>query len=214
MAMTNVNPTRMELTRLKNQLVITRRGHKLLKDKQDEMIRQFMGIIETTKNVREEIEKQLTVATRSFEMSKTMMSSFEVFEALQIPAVDAVLNTKTKSVMNVNVPELSVTFSKPLIVHNVANTPYEFDNAIQIMKNLMSGFVQLAELDRTCELLSLEIEKTRRRVNAIEYVMIPEQVEIIKSIRMKLADAEMSNTIRVMKSKEIVVKKLLLNKQK
>lgn len=214
MATTHVNPTRMELTRLKNRLVITRRGHKLLKDKQDEMIRQFMAIIEKTKQLREEVETQLSEAILAFEAGKTSMSPYEVYESLQEPSTIIKLETNTNSVMNVDVPSLHIELEKRPNHLVLNDTPYQFDQSIHAMTNLSTGLIKLAELDKMCDVLSKEIEKTRRRVNAIEHVMIPEQVEIIKNIRMKLAEAEMSNTIRVMKSKDIVLKKLLESRQK
>ena len=208
MALANINPTRMELMRIKRQLVTAKRGHKLLKDKQDEMIRQFMLIIKKNDTLRQEIEKELLNINREFARAQLNMSKEGVQEALLVPSKTVELTSSYKTIMNVKVPTISYNEQAKIdITYGFAFTASLLDNAVVSLSKLLPKLVELAEIEKTCDMLEYEIEKTRRRVNAIEFVMIPEMEETIRVITTKLEDNERSNIIRLMKSKEIVLAK-------
>lgn len=208
MASTNVNPTRMELTRLKRELATAKRGHKLLKDKQDEMVRQFMNLIRTNRELRIEIENELKVVSNTFNEARLKMSYDGLMEALMVPAQDIIIETSSSNIMNMVVPSLKVKANESVdITYGFAFTPCELDESVLKLSVLVKKMVKLAEVEKSCDMLAGEIEKTRRRVNAIEYVLIPNLEENIHMITMKLEDNERSNIIRLMKSKEIIMKK-------
>ena len=170
-----VNPTRMELTRLKRRLVTAVRGHKLLKDKRDEMVRQFMLHVRRNYDLRLEVEKAIARVEMRCSIAKAQMGSFYVSESLLYPAPYA------------------FTF-----------TSYELDAAVVELSDLLPQLIELAEVEKTCSLLAEEIEKTRRRVNALEYVMIPEMQESIRYITMKLEENDRASLVRLMKAKEMM----------
>ena len=208
MATSNVNPTRMELTRLKKELATAKRGHKLLKDKQDEMVRQFMMLIRTNRELRLNIENKLANVSETFAQARLKMSYSGLMEALMVPANDVVIETSSKTIMNMSVPSLKVEASDSVdITYGFAFTPCELDDSVLELSTLVEKMVKLAEIEKSCDMLAVEIEKTRRRVNAIEYVLIPNLEENIHYITMKLEDNERSNIIRLMKSKEIIMKR-------
>lgn len=208
MASTNVNPTRMELTRLKRELATAKRGHKLLKDKQDEMVRQFMNLIRTNRELRIEIENELKVVSNTFNEARLKMSYDGLMEALMVPAQDIIIETSSSNIMNMVVPSLKVKANESVdITYGFAFTPCELDESVLKLSVLVKKMVKIAEVEKSCDMLAGEIEKTRRRVNAIEYVLIPNLEENIHMITMKLEDNERSNIIRLMKSKEIIMKK-------
>ncbi|HHT39052.1 MAG: V-type ATP synthase subunit D [Acholeplasmatales bacterium] len=203
-----VNPTRMELTKLKNQLTITRRGHKLLKDKQDEMIRVFMLIIEEAKNLRIMVDKNLSVSIKAYKKALANSDDYTINEALFVPSNEVKLKFAKKNVMSVYVPEITIEETKERkITYGLANTPALLDEAVISLEKLLPAIIKLAEIQKQIDMLALEIEKTRRRVNAIEHLMIPELEVLIKTIQMKLEDSERANTVRMMKSKEIITKR-------
>lgn len=208
MALTRVNPTRMELSRLKKQLEIAQRGHKLLKDKQDEMVRQFMAIIKESRSLRIETETELKKIIARFSSAKLKMSKAGIFEALMIPTKSIEIKTSSRTIMNIKIPELDIKDEGKIdLTYGFAFTPSELDEAIIALSKLLPKMVRLADLEKTCDLLANEIEKTRRRVNAIEHIMIPNMEADIKYIVQKLDDNERSNIIRLMKSKEIILNK-------
>lgn len=208
MASMNVNPTRMELTRLKKELATAKRGHKLLKDKQDEMIRQFMNLIKNNRELRMEIENELSVISSTFNSARLKMSYAGLMEALMVPSQNIQIETSSRTIMNMNVPSLKVKTSDSTdITYGFAFTPCQLDSSVLKLSNLVSKMVKLAEIEKSCDMLAGEIEKTRRRVNAIEYVLVPNLEETIHFITMKLEDNERSNIIRLMKSKEIILKR-------
>lgn len=212
MAIMQVNPTRMELTRIKKQLSISIRGHKLLKDKQDEMIRQFMLIIKETKKLREVIDQELSKINKQYQKARTKISSDAIDEALLVPTKSSQLKTSSKNIMNLAVPVIEYEENKEIdLTYSLSFTPIELDEAIIGLSLLQSRLVKLAELEKSCDILADEIEKTRRRVNAIEYIMIPNLKDTVKYITQKLDDAERSNIIRLMKSKEIIIAKQIKN---
>ncbi len=202
----NVNPTRMELRRLKTRLKTATRGHKLLKDKSDETIRQFMLYIKENKRLRLEIEEETSLALRSFMLASAVTTSQVMEEAVALPGFSVELETDQKNVMSVQVPVINIKESdkKELYPYSFASVSSELDNSISNLSELLLKLVKLAEVEKTCNMLADEIEKNRRRVNALEYVMIPQLQETIKYITMKLDENERSNTIRLMKVKSMI----------
>lgn len=207
MAIMKVNPTRMELTRLKNRLKVAARGHKLLKDKRDEMVRRFMQLIRENKSLREQVEKELGVALTSFTMASLSMSEEEMNAALLAPARKDEIEVSLENIMSVNVPKIE--FEEHEVVNSfypygMLGTVGELDVAVDKLASVLPSLVKLAQLEKTCNMLADEIEKTRRRVNALEYVMIPQMEETIKYITMKLDENERGNLTRLMKTKEMM----------
>ncbi len=206
MAKLNVNPTRMELRRLKTRLKTATRGHKLLKDKSDEMIRQFMLYIRENKRLREEVEGELSQALKEFMLARAVSSDAVIEEAVAMPGVKAELKTSEKNVMSVGVREFEIVEHEnaDLYPYSFAGVTSELDNSIATLSTLLGKLLKLAEVEKTCNMLADEIEKNRRRVNALEYVMIPQLEETIKYITMKLDENERSATIRLMKVKSMI----------
>ena len=209
MARLNVNPTRMELSRLKARLKTAVRGHKLLKDKSDEMIRQFMIYVRENKRLREEVEKELSEILQDFMLARAVSDDAVIEEALQMPSFEAELIVSSKNVMSVNVPVIEVkqTQAGDLYPYSFLTVSAELDQSVARMSRLQEKMLKLAEIEKTCNMLADEIEKNRRRVNALEYVMIPDSKETIKYITMKLDENERANTIRLMKVKDMIQKK-------
>ena len=206
MARLNVNPTRMELRRLKTRLKTAVRGHKLLKDKSDETIRQFMLYVKENKRLREEVEGEVSAALRSFMLAGAVTTAQVMEEAVAMPGFSVELETSEKNVMSVIVPQIAVKEGdkKELYPYSFAGVSSELDGSIANLSELLLKLVRLAEVEKTCNMLADEIEKNRRRVNALEYVMIPQLEETIKYITMKLDENERSNTIRLMKVKSMI----------
>ena len=206
MARLNVNPTRMELRRLKTRLKTATRGHKLLKDKSDEMIRQFMIYIRENKRLREEVEGELSQALKEFMLARAVTSDSVIEEAIAMPGVKVELNTSEKNVMSVGVPEFGIVEKEhgDLYPYSFASVTSELDSSIATLSTLLGKLLKLAEVEKTCNMLADEIEKNRRRVNALEYVMIPQLEETKKYITMKLDENERSSTIRLLKVKSMI----------
>ena len=211
MAKLDVNPTRVELTGLKKRLSTATRGHKLLKDKQDELMRIFIALIRKNKDLRIEVEKELQDSFKEFLLASAVMSPELLEEAVAFPKEKISLDIKKRNVMSVNVPVM--TFIRELegdegsiYPYGFAQTSSDLDDAISKLYGIMSKLLELAEVEKTCQLMSDEIEKTRRRVNALEYRTIPELEETIKFIRMKLDESERSTIVRLMKVKDIISK--------
>lgn len=205
--MTQVNPTRMELTRLKKRLATAERGYKLLKDKRDEMVRRFMGYIRKNRDLRMEIDEKLAQATARFATAQAVMGEPEVAEALLCPAREAKIKLDKQTIMNVDVPTISFSVEEGQqtdLPYGFAFTSPELDQSVLDMTDLLPLLIELAETEKTCNLLADEIEKTRRRVNALEHIMIPDMQETIKYISMKLEDNERANITRLMKVKDMV----------
>jgi len=208
MAILNVNPTRMELRGLKNRLSTAVRGHKLLKDKSDETIRQFMGFIRENKRLRDELENEVTLSLRSFLLASAVNSPEVIEEAVAIPSRSVTLKCGVRNIMSVSAPSIEIEEgeSTDLYPYSFATVSGELDESLKHLSELLVKLVRLAEVEKTCNMLADEIEKNRRRVNALEYVMIPELEETIKFIKMKLDENERGNTIRLMKIKDILKK--------
>ena len=196
----------MELRRLKTRLKTATRGHKLLKDKSDEMIRQFMLYIRDNKRLREEVEGELSQALKEFMLARAVSSDSVIEEAIAMPGVKVELKTSEKNVMSVGVPEFEIAEQEggDLYPYSFASVTSELDNSISTLSTLLAKLLKLAEVEKTCNMLADEIEKNRRRVNALEYVMIPQLEETIKYITMKLDENERSATIRLMKVKSMI----------
>lgn len=205
MAIMKVNPTRMELRRLKTRLKTATRGHKLLKDKSDEMIRRFMEYVKLNKSLREEVEGELITALKDFTVAKSLMDATVLETALSVPGVRFGVSVSTQNVMSVEVPVLSVKKEgRESFPYSFASVTGAMDSSIETITGLLGKLLRLAEVEKTCNMLADEIEKNRRRVNALEYVMIPQLEETIKYITMKLDENERGNLIRLMKVKSMI----------
>ena len=209
MAAMRVNPTRMELTRLKKGWQIAVRGHKLLKDKRDEMVRRFMELIKENKRLREYVEAQLGDAQRSFLGASLTMAPEDMDEALALPARQVKLEVSKNNIMSVTVPKIGFSIveeERSFYPYGLLRTSGELDVAVDKLTEALPSLLRLAELEKTCNMLADEIEKTRRRVNALEYVMIPQLKETIQYITMKLEENERGTLIRLMKMKDMMQK--------
>ena len=206
----HVNPTRMELTRLKKKLATAIRGHKLLKDKRDELMRQFLDLVRENKALREKVEAGIAAANQNFVLARSGMTDEALNVALMAPKQEVYLETETKNVMSVEIPvfKYKTRTSDPndIYSYGFAFTSSDLDDAVKSLADLLPDMLRLAECEKSCQLMAAEIEKTRRRVNALEYVKIPEMQENIKYITMKLDENERANTIRLMKVKDMLLK--------
>lgn len=215
MAVLNVNPTRMELTRLKKQLTTAVRGHKLLKDKRDELMRQYLDLIRENKNLRREVEREVQIANRHFVRASSVMSKQALDTALLVPKQEAYLTVDTKNVMSVDIPVFSVTTrtseASDIYSYGFASTSFELDDAVERVSKLLPKMLRLAEIEKSTSRMAAEIEKTRRRVNALEHVMIPRYRETIRMITMKLEENDRSSRARLMKVKDMMVKQTIEN---
>ena len=212
MAKLNVNPTRMELSRLKIRLKTAVRGHKLLKDKQDELMRQFIDMIKKNKKLRERVEKMLQNSFKDFLLSRGVMSDEMLENAIAYPKEKIGVEVKKKNIMSVNVPQM--TFVKEnegnqgmIYPYGYAQTSADLDDAIDGLSSVMDNLLELAEVEKACQLMADEVEKTRRRVNALEYMTIPQLKETIRFIQMKLDENERGRITRLMKVKDMMSKK-------
>ena len=204
-----ITPTRMVLNQTKARLKTAARGHKLLKDKRDELMRQFMDIVRKNKELRNKVEAGLTEAFGALTVASAVMSPEMLEQALMYPRQSVELNVKTKTIMSVDTPEYSFTTrsAEPgeIYPYGFAQTSGELDVAMENISRVFEDMLELAKVEKTMQLLAEEIEKTRRRVNALEYVMIPEMEENIRYITMKLAENENSTKVRLMKVKDMVL---------
>ena len=209
MATATINPTRMELTRLKGRLKTATRGHKLLKDKRDELMKQFLEIVRKNRELRAKVERGLEEANAAFTVASAIMGPEMLEQALLYPKQSVELSMKFKNVMSVNVPvyEFHTRNEDPTEIYpyGFAQTSGELDAAVDALNRVFQDMLELAEVEKTMQLLAEDIEKTRRRVNALEYVMIPEMQEKIKYITMKLDENERGNITRLMKVKDMVL---------
>ena len=200
----NINATRMELLRLKKRLQIAQRGHKLLKDKRDELMRQLLSIIDEVKNLRFSIEKEFQSILESFILAKAEMGPFQMEQELLLPTKTISVSVEQKNLMSVHVPVYTREVKGDIISYGYFNTSGELDVSLIKFDEFIESLLTLAEKEKTVQLLANEIEETRRRVNALEYKLIPNLIETIKSITMKLSETELANTVRLMKIKDMV----------
>ena len=211
MPKTAVTPTRMVLNQLKGRLKTARRGHKLLKDKRDELMRQFMDVVKLNKELRLKVEEGMTGAFASLTVASTIMSPEMLEQALLYPRQSVELGISYKIIMSVNVPVYSFRTKNndpsEIYPYGFAQTSGELDDALEKLAKVFEDMLELAQVEKTMQLLAEEIEKTRRRVNALEYVMIPNFEENIRYITMKLEENENSTKVRLMKVKDMVLEK-------
>lgn len=187
---------------MKDRLKTAERGHKLLKDKSDEMVRQFLVLIKENKRLREEIECEISDALRAFSLSAG--APLDVVQAIALPTLTATIEVGTKNVMGIDVPYMQTKREGEIeLPYALCSAPAELDDAVLKLTALADKILHLAEVEKTCNMLADEIEKNRRRVNALEYVMIPQLNETIKYILMKLDENERSTIIRLMKIKDL-----------
>ncbi len=209
MAGTQVNPTRMELTRLKKKLVTATRGHKLLKDKRDELMRQFLDQVRENKTLREQVEAGIQAANKNFLLARAGMQDEVLNTALLAPKQRVSLDYTLENVMSVEIPKFTFHTRTPdkndIFSYGFAFTSSDLDGAVQSLSDIFPAMLQLAEREKACQLMAAEIEKTRRRVNALEHVVIPRLQENIKYISMKLDENERSTQIRLMKVKDMML---------
>ena len=209
MPSTTINPTRMELTRLKGRLKTAQRGHKLLKDKRDELMKQFMDVVRENRALRKRVEEGLMKAHGSFTVAAALMSPEMLEQSLLYPKQSVELEMSFQNIMSVDVPQYQFkTRSEDpgeIYPYGFAATSGELDDAVAALAQVFQDMLHLAEIEKTSQLLAEEIEKTRRRVNALEYVKIPEMQANIKYITMKLEENENSTKVRLMKVKEMVL---------
>jgi len=209
MANITVNPTRMELTRLKGKLKTARRGHKLLKDKRDELMKQFLETVREVRALRAEVEEELMTVHGSFTVASALMSSEAMEQALLYPKQSVELTMTTKNIMSVNVPvyefHTKTQSDSDIYPYGFAATSGELDTAVDALGKVFQKMLKLAQVEKSAQLMAEEIEKTRRRVNALEYVMIPNTQEAIRYITMKLDENDRSTTTRLMKVKDMLL---------
>ncbi|MBQ3533307.1 MAG: V-type ATP synthase subunit D [Oscillospiraceae bacterium] len=209
MANKTINPTRMELTRLKGRIKTARRGHKLLKDKRDELMKQFMEVVRKNRALRRRVEEGLEKAGRAMAVAGAVMSPEMLEQALLYPKQSVELDVTYRNVMSVNVPVYHYHTANEdpteIYPYGFAQTSGELDAAIEALGAVFQDMLALAEVEKTMQLLAQDIEKTRRRVNALEYVVIPEMERNIRYITMKLDENERGNTTRLMKVKDMVL---------
>ena len=209
MASSQIIPTRMELSRIKDKLAVARKGHKLLKDKRDELMRQFLIMVRENMELRKHVEEGIRQANINFIVAKAGMDAETLNTALMTAKQKVTLGVSTKNVMSVNIPVFDVrtkTGSETDIYsYGYAFTSSDLDGAIKSLADIRDDMILLAEKEKACKLMAAEIEKTRRRVNALEHVIIPEAQKNIKYISMKLEETARDNTIRLIKVKDMVL---------
>ena len=216
MAVMSVNPTRMELTNLKKKLVTARRGHSLLKDKRDELMRQFLALVKENTALRKKAEDGLNAVNMHMTLAHSVMDEKEIDVAFMLPKQNVSLDVQSKNILSVNVPVFNPEYKSldkgDVYSYGFAFTSCELDKAVSNFTDLLPDLVRLAEVEKQCQLLSAEIERTRRRVNALEHVMIPQYEDTIRYITMKLDENERSSITRLMKIKDMMIKEALENK--
>lgn len=218
MATTQINPTRMELTRLKKKLGTAVKGHRLLKDKRDELMREFLDLVKVNMELREKVEKGIQNANRNFVLAKAGMSDEELRTALMAPKQEISLITDKKNVMSVDIPvydfKTRSADKNDIYSYGFAFTSGDLDYAVDSLQEVFKDMLKLAEVEKSCQLMAAEIEKTRRRVNALEHVIIPETKEGIRYITMKLDENERSTQVRLMKVKNMMLEQAHKYKEK
>lgn len=216
MAGSRVNPTRMELTKQKKKLISASRGHKLLKDKRDELVRQFMDLIKVNMELRQKVEKGLKEANMEFAVARAGMSDETLNTALMASKKTLEIKQDYKNIMSVDIPKFSTNddiSGNDIYSYGYAFTAGDLDDAVYSLSMVFADMLKLAEVEKSCQLMASEIEKTRRRVNALEHVIIPEALDNIKYITMKLDENERSTQIRLMKVKDMMLEEAIEKKR-
>lgn len=218
MASTQVNPTRMGLTKQKKKLVTAVKGHKLLKDKRDELMRQFLDLARENMALRLKVEEGIKEANKNFVIAKAGMSEQTLNTALMAPKQEVYLDTGKRNVMSVDIPvfqsQTRTADANDIYSYGFAFTSGDLDGAVKSLADILPDMLKLAEIEKSCQLMASEIEKTRRRVNALEHVIIPETQQNIKYITMKLDESERSTQIRLMKVKDMMLEEAHHYKEK
>lgn len=211
MAIMNVNPTRMQLSKLKKQLTTAVRGHKMLKDKRDELMRQFLDLVKETRQLREKVEKELSECNSHFVNASAVMPKQALDASLLSPKQQVTLDVTSRNVMSVETPVFTpkkrTNDEGDIFPYGFAFTSFELDDAVTSLNTLLPDLIRLAQIEKSCEMMSAEIEKTRRRVNSLEHVMIPRYRDTIKYISMKLEENDRSSRTRLMKVKDMLLDK-------
>ncbi len=211
MAIMNVNPTRMQLQKLKKQLTTAVRGHKMLKDKRDELMRQFLDLIKETRELREKVERELEECNAHFVNASAVMSKQALDASLMSPKQQVSIEVGSKNVMSVETPVFTSSTRTndegDIFPYGFAFTSFELDDAVMSLGDILPDMIRLAQIEKSCEMMSAEIEKTRRRVNSLEHVMIPRYRDTIKYISMKLEENDRSSRTRLMKVKDMLLDK-------
>ncbi|MGT2547915.1 V-type ATP synthase subunit D [Streptococcus milleri] len=203
----NIKPTRMELNNLKERLKTATRGHKLLKDKRDELMRRFIEAVRENNRLRQKVEEALVGHMQDFVLAKALESDLMVEEIFAVPMREINLHIEQENIMSVRVPKMHAHIANPYgddegdVVYSYVASNSQMDETIEDMSNLLPDLLRLAEIEKSCQLMADEIEKTRRRVNGLEYATIPDLIETIQYIEMKLEEAERASLVRVMKVK-------------
>ena len=208
MARLNVNPTKMELTRLRERHQLASRSHKLLKDKLDELMRQFIQLIRENNALRNEVEEKIESGMKSYSLASALLHDKFLGEVMTTPSSEVSLNIDQENIMNIRVPQMNFNYEDTPediseIHYGYLNSNGELDSAIEQMLGVMPRMLQLAETEKRCQLIADEIEKTRRRVNALEYKTIPDLEETIYFIEMKLEENERAEITRLIKVKDM-----------
>jgi len=208
----------MEMKKLQGRLATAKRGHKLLKDKRDELMKQFLELVRENKALREKVEAGLSEVHGSFSVAAAVSSPKMLEEALMLPKREGALEVTSKNLMSVNVPVYHFDMTERGSVggynYGFAFTSGELDSAVRALSDLLPDLIKLAQMEKSAQMLAEEIEKTRRRVNALEYIMIPQYETAIRSIKMKLEENERGNTTRLMKVKDMAVERELMQKKR
>jgi len=200
----NVNATRMEQLQLRRRVALASRGHRLLSQKRDEISRRLVKIASSIKPLRDKVEKELLETTRRFMMARATMEPEDMRAAIDVPTKKFSLVIKLASIMSVAVPQLTKEIEGEIMCYGFANTSGELDIALRALERAFDSLIELAEKEKQAQLLATELQTTRRRVNVLEHVVIPEIQETIKYIGSKLSDAERDNTSRLMKIADII----------
>ena len=216
MALMNVNPTRMELTRLKKKLAVATRGHKLLKDKRDELMRQFLEIVKENKLLRVSVENSIRDANKSLIIARSLMQKEALNASLMMPKQQVSIEVSEKNIMSVDVPVFTAKTKTDnphdIYSYGYAYTSGDLDEGVLTLAKALPDILRLSEQENAAQLMAAEIEKTRRRVNALEHVMIPDLKDTIRFITMKLDENERSSQTRLMKVKDMMLKEILESK--
>jgi len=202
-----VRATRMELLQLRKRIGLARRGHKLLKDKLDELMRQFKILIARYEGAREILENELETAYREFLFARAAMEEAGLLDALRYPGAEARISTSTRKIMNLTIPVFEVTIEGNVRNYGMFDTPAELDESLEIYRKVLPKIVELAEQEKAISLIAGEIDTTRRRVNSLEFILIPDLEQAIRYIRLKLDEMERGNLTRLMKVKAMVEEK-------
>lgn len=204
-----INATRMEFYKLRRRLSMAVRGHKLLKDKNEGLMKEFLTLVKAYKEVRQRVDTDLPNRLKMFVLAQITSSSQNISTALEQSKGKLELKVSGKSILNIKVPVFEVSIHENNS-YSFMDTPVELDDAIIQLKEFFPYMIRVAELEQSMRLLAKEIEKIRRRVNALEYILIPQLQESIKFIKTKLDEMERSNISRLMKIKEMLVSKTLV----